>query len=204
MPFSGHRNTERDWQQKKAFKATLATEQEKMEPASHPGAGKDKDKFSSLLAPLTWVLDAEHLRALAVRFSNTYRHLAKSSTEHFLPTPVTRLPTGSEEGQFLAIDVGGTNLRVGVIELLGDRLPNSPTWPKGQSDDAKIARFHEKLWPIGDHLKMDKAEDLFAWIGDCIAEVIGTARSGELPSSTERLFRETDIPLGITFSFPMT
>lgn len=176
-----------------------------MEQSSRdPGALLGQEPFSSLLAPLTWVLDAEHLRALALRFSTTYRHLAKSSTEHFLPTPVTRLPTGSEKGQFLAIDVGGTNLRVGVIELLGSHPRASASEPYGQNEDAKIARFHEKLWPIEEHLKMDKAEDLFEWIGDCIAEVIGMARGGAYPSDTESLLQDEQVHLGITFSFPMT
>jgi hexokinase len=44
---------------------------------------------------------------------------------------------------------------------------------------------------------MNKAEDLFEWIGTCIAEVVGdglAAWPGELPEQ---------IPLGVTFSFPM-
>ena len=32
-------------------------------------------------------------------------------------TYVTRLPTGKEEGQFLALDLGGTNFRVILAEL---------------------------------------------------------------------------------------
>ena len=32
-------------------------------------------------------------------------------------TYVTRLPTGREEGQFLALDLGGTNFRVILAEL---------------------------------------------------------------------------------------
>lgn len=44
---------------------------------------------------------------------------------------------------------------------------------------------------------MDKAEDLFAWIGSCIVEVVSAGNAvwlGELPK---------EIPLGVTFSFPM-
>ena len=37
-----------------------------------------------------------------------------------LPTFVKFLPTGSETGKFLTVDLGGTNLRVGLVELLGD------------------------------------------------------------------------------------
>lgn len=139
-----------------------------------------------LLDPLNQHVNDSDLHSLASKFSETYKHLAKSSTEHFLATPVTGLPSGSEKGKFVALDVGGTNLRVGIIELLGDHSP-------------KLRRSHDKAWPIEDHMKMDKAEDLFAWIGDCIAEVITAAIDESGPDTFENI-----IPLGITFSFPMT
>jgi hexokinase len=46
---------------------------------------------------------------------------------------------------------------------------------------------------------MDKAEDLFAWIGDCIAEVVAEsltsdATKGNIPE---------ELDMGITFSFPI-
>lgn len=149
------------------------------------------------LASLTGFIDEDRLLDLASRFSESYRELAKSSTEHFLVTPVTALPTGREKGRFLSIDVGGTNLRVGFIELLGDLDIDSQN---GKTPVSKIKRSHDKSWPIEDHMKMDQAEDLFAWIGDCIAEVITDALN-QTPSS-ESLFGD-ELLLGITFSFPM-
>ncbi|KAL6710037.1 hypothetical protein ACN47E_009828 [Coniothyrium glycines] len=145
---------------------------------------------------------------LAHRFSATYRNLARTSTEHFLVTPVTALPTGKETGKFLSIDVGGTNLRVGFIELTGEKNEPAQDQPARSStvDEnvfAHIKRSHDKNWPIGDHLKMDQAEDLFTWIGDCIAEVVRDAleEQAALDNVTSPLGDE--IPLGITFSFPM-
>jgi hexokinase len=64
-------------------------------------------------------------------------------------------------------------------------------------ETSRVRRTLEKSWPIGEHLKNEKAEDLFAWIGDCIAEVVedGMDKFGEgLP---------TRLPMGVTFSFPM-
>ena len=49
-----------------------------------------------------------------------FTDVAGMLTEHFLVTPVTALPTGKEKGKFLSIDVGGTNLRVGFVELIGE------------------------------------------------------------------------------------
>ena len=60
-----------------------------------------------------------------------------------------------------------------------------------------VLRHLEKSWPIGEHLKNNQAEDLFAWIGGCIREVVRDGCNkwpGELPKV---------LPLGVTFSFPM-
>jgi hypothetical protein len=62
---------------------------------------------------------------------------------------------------------------------------------------SRVLRQLEKSWPIGEQLKNNQAEDLFAWIGRRIAEVVQdgcSAWPGELPEV---------IPLGVTFSFPM-
>lgn len=44
---------------------------------------------------------------------------AKSSMK-MLPSYVTALPNGTEKGNFLALDLGGTNFRVLLIRLLGN------------------------------------------------------------------------------------
>lgn len=157
-------------------------------------------------------VDGEKLYRLASLFSETYKHLALDSTEQFLPTPVTRLPTGKETGKFLAIDLGGTNLRVGFIELLGSSHDGTVTKIlNGSSSGAALScyggdletpvrRSHERSWPIGEHLKMDRAEDLFAWLGDCVAEVVAARVKEELSLG---LHVSKEIAMGITFSFPM-
>ena len=160
-----------------------------------------EDNATQALTALSGFIDEKALLDLAGRFSETYRDLAKTSTEHFLVTPVTALPTGKEKGKFLSIDVGGTNLRVGFIELLGD--DDQDVTKDAQKPMTKIKRSYDRNWPIEDHLKMDKAEDLFAWIGDCIAEVIKDSIEDAPPSeSVESLFGD-ELLLGITFSFPM-
>ena len=94
---------------------------------------------------------------------------------------------------------GGTNLRVGFIELLGPGETSTDATAKDEdgSERSRVRRHLEKSWPIGEQLKHNQAKDLFAWIGKCIAEVVREGCltwTGELPD---------EIPLGITFSFPM-
>lgn len=161
------------------------------------------DEFLSPLVPREAIL-----YKLARRFSNVYHDLALESDQMFLPTPVTKLPTGMETGRYLAIDVGGSNLRVAFIELLGDAA-DSDSKPADATERTKdtirkaqrqrVRRTLEKAWPIQEHLKKDKADDLFSWIGDCIAEVVAEsltsdATKGSIPEELE---------MGITFSFPI-
>jgi len=174
--------------------------------SSNPPMTDDREQdILQFLKPLS--IDDDVVHSLAYQFSKVYRELALYSDEQFLPTPVTGLPSGSETGQFLAIDVGGTNLRVAFIELLGDAFDASSTINGAErSKEAirnaqrpRVRRTLEKAWPIGEHLKIDKTEDLFAWIGDCIAEVVGDYLSNDAGSRTMPEF----LDLGITFSFPM-
>lgn len=161
--------------------------------------------LDEFLSPL--VLSEATLYKLARRFSTVYRHLASTSKQQFLPTPVTRLPTGDETGRYLALDVGGSNLRVAFIELLGESVEESrPTNTRQKSRDTirkaqrqRVKRTLEKAWPIQEHLKKDTAEDLFAWIGDCIAEVVAES----LTSDATRNKVPEELDLGITFSFPI-
>lgn len=163
-------------------------------------------RLDEFLAPMC--LDEAVLYRLARRFSSTYRHLALTSDEQFLPTPVTQLPTGQETGRYLAIDVGGSNLRVAFIELLGEAVESDgpPADASERSRDTirkaqrqRVKRTLERAWPIQEHLKMDKAEDLFAWIGDCIAEVVAES----LTSDSTKKDIPAELDMGITFSFPI-
>lgn len=165
-----------------------------------------QQRLDEFLAPMC--LDEAVLYRLARRFSGTYRHLALTSDEQFLPTPVTQLPTGQETGRYLAIDVGGSNLRVAFIELLGEAVESDapPADASERSHDTirkaqrqRVRRTLERAWPIQEHLKMDKAEDLFAWIGDCIAEVVAES----LTSDSTRKDIPSELDMGITFSFPI-
>src|SRR5436309_13040727 len=112
--------------------------------------------------PQPLVVDGDKLHHFARSFAQIYRKLAIESEDQFLPTPIDALPSGDERGRFLAIDVGVSDLRVGFVELFGhaghDALDREPNPPRHQ-------KIFEKAWPIGEHLRNEHADDLFAWIG---------------------------------------
>lgn len=175
-------------------------------PSVPPDFARRRQSIDSFIAPL-YVAEKTFYQ-LACKFAPVYRQLARTSHQQFLPTPVTRLPTGRETGRYLAIDVGGSNLRVAFIDLLGTAVDaDDNDSAGGHARDAfakarrqRARRSFERKWPIGNHLKQDKEQELFLWIGDCMAEVVAASlepvlqRGGDMPEELE---------MGITFSFPM-
>ncbi|KAJ5559122.1 hypothetical protein N7535_009014 [Penicillium sp. DV-2018c] len=125
---------------------------------------------------------------LSCRLSASYKKLAAESSEHFIPSAITTLPTGYERGHYLAVYVGLSYLRVAFIDLLGDQHVN------GQ---ARVRRTLEKAWPIEERLRNDHSIDLFTWIGDCIAEVVADRLANP---NDERI---DQITTGISFCLPI-
>ncbi|KAF3480434.1 hexokinase family protein [Arthroderma uncinatum] len=153
------------------------------------------DDIDSFLKPL--VLDNGTVYNLAYRFSKTFKELAASSLEQFFPAAVTRLPTGQETGHYLAAYVGLSYLRVAFIDLLGPAVPRAKTNGSKGVIPPRVRRTLEKAWPIEERLKKDNAKDLFAWIGDCVAEVVADSLDPVGSSSP------ASVDMGISFCFPI-
>lgn len=185
---------------------------------------EEMDPLKELTAPL------DNLLQIAKDFSKTYHNLALSSSTQFLSTPITSLPDGKEKGKILALDLGGSNLRVGVVELFGTSkeptpgtgssapgsvLPSSSTHSLSFSTEPDLALLKSEVlsapkfritpgstWAIPEYLKLMQAEALFDWVGVCIASVIRTYLSQYSEDVAEEIVHE-GLPLGVTFSFPM-
>lgn len=99
------------------------------------------------------------------------------SSLKMIPTYVRALPNGSEKGDFLALDLGGTNFRVLLVRL------------KGQE-----AIMKNKIFPISQKLMEGPGTDLFDHIVDCIAQFL----------KEHDIDGHTKLPLGFTFSFPVS
>lgn len=89
-------------------------------------------------------------------------------------------PTGYETGKYLALDMGGTNLRVCEITL---------TEEKGEFD------VIQSKYKMPEDLKCGTADELWNYVADCLQQFIEYHHEGE----------ELDqLPLGFTFSYPAT
>ena len=110
-----------------------------------------------------------------------YRPL--TTVEPMNPTWVMGFPDGYETGTYLALDMGGTNLRVCEIILLEE---------KGEFD------IIQSKYRMPEELKTGTSDELWEYIADCIQQFI------EYHHEVEDLEKLDKIPLGFTFSFPAT
>ncbi len=103
----------------------------------------------------------------------------KSSTLHPLPS-FLRLPTGEEQGDFIALDFGGTNVRAECVRLFGGgKYERAACVAKPLIVPGRYNHAHEG----------ETAKGLFGFIAEIVDAVIG----GD---------HETPYRLGHTFSFP--
>lgn len=151
----------------------------------------------------------KNLSRLAQAFEDVFNHLALTSTSQFLPTPIRVLPNGEETGRFLALDLGGTNLRVGVVELFGEDPPSEngsydeeDEEEDGSAGGGRLRIMTQGSWNIPEYLKSSTAERYFAWVAEKMGDVVG----GYL-DAVDAATRETTLVegmgVGIAFSFPM-
>ena len=142
----------------------------------------NEEQFKDILAEFT--IDTERLHSIAASFRQDLqlglRDVSLSSMR--MLKSYVGLPSGKETGEYLALDFGGTNVRVFKIRLDGD----------GKFEIIK--RVGRPLIVPGEYdyiCKDATAEQMF----DFIAELIDEAIDGD---------HETKYYLGHTFSFPST
>ncbi|KAG0650839.1 Hexokinase [Hyphodiscus hymeniophilus] len=96
------------------------------------------------------------------------------------PTWCMAFPTGEEQGTFLALDMGGTNLRVCEIIL---------TDQKSEFD------IIQSKYRMPEELKTGESDELWEYIADCLQQFIESHHAGE---------KTANFHLGFTFSYPAT
>ncbi|KFP29966.1 Putative hexokinase HKDC1, partial [Colius striatus] len=99
-----------------------------------------------------------------------------TATVKMLPSFVRSLPDGSETGEFLAVDLGGSLLRAHQVVF----------------DDGKGDRQLEtKCYPTPKEFIQGNGAELFDYVADCMLDFMET-----------RNLKNKKLPLGFTFSFP--
>lgn len=99
----------------------------------------------------------------------------KMSSVPMLITYVRSTPTGKETGDFLALDLGGTNFRVLLIHIDPDHIT-----------------MDSRVMPMSKELMTSDAVTLFDYIAECVINFV-----------KEKNIQDKVLPLGFTFSFPV-
>lgn len=126
------------------------------------------------------ILSDDQLRQVMETLENEIkRGLSKETHEQSIvkcfTTYVQDLPDGTEKGNFLALDLGGTNFRVLLITL------------DGMNFDMK-----SKIYAIPQSLMLGTGTQLFDHIAQCLALFVKDLN-----------LQDEILPLGFTFSFPL-
>ncbi|KAI9492949.1 hexokinase-domain-containing protein [Zychaea mexicana] len=124
----------------------------------------------------------ERLRTITNQFVEEMRKGLdhEGATVAMIPSYVTGRPTGEEVGRYLALDLGGTNLRVCEFEL------------KGKGDYS----VKQQKFVVSDALKTGDMRDLCDYIADSVDTFL--TEHCTLPGEGEE-----KLQLGYTFSFPV-
>ncbi|XP_026529015.1 hexokinase-3 [Notechis scutatus] len=139
-----------------------------------------REGLAQVLAPFKLsIVDLERLRnGIRQEMDNGLSKAPnKKSCLRMLPTFVCYLPDGSERGDFLALDLGGTNFRVLMVHV--------------KSQEEGGVHIINEIYAIPPEITQSTGAQLFDHIVNCMVDF--HAKHG---------MSENALPLGFTFSFP--
>ncbi|KAF2499999.1 actin-like ATPase domain-containing protein [Lophium mytilinum] len=130
-------------------------------------------------------LNAKSLLAMSAKLQAQFYPKLQASNICMLPSYNHTLPTGDEQGTYLALDVGGSTFRVALVEL------------NGQSAGAESMRItHMRSFRIDNAIRSLKGHAFFDWMALKIEESI----SGPEGKSWNN---GSTLPMGLAWSFPV-
>lgn len=139
-----------------------------------PELQKELDHIRGLLT-----VSGDKLRAISDHFvTELEKGLSKKGGNiPMIPVWVLDYPTGHEKGEYLAIDLGGTNLRVVFVTLKGNHEFDTT----------------QTKYPLPDGIRVADADTLFLFVGECLQKFV----KDHFPNGVDK-----PLPLGFTFSYP--
>jgi hexokinase len=132
-------------------------------------------------APIT----PQRMCRMSAKLQQRYLEKLKVGPECMLPSFNHTLPNGREAGTYLALDVGGSTLRVALVELC----------PESQGAE-RLKIVHWSISPINDAVRRLPGASFFGWMAERIAEML-TDCPGHNGRSAQPL------PVGLSWSFPV-
>jgi hexokinase len=130
-------------------------------------------------------ISPQRMSRMSGRLQRRYREKLQASTECMLPSFNHTLPSGREAGTYLALDVGGSTLRVALVELGG---------ASSGVDCLKILQM--SVSSIDNVVRRLPGTLFFDWMAQKIAEMLV-----DVPKNNGRGL--APLPVGLSWSFPV-
>lgn len=146
------------------------------------------DHLARVELALSSSLDDRALSRLSHQLCLEYKQGLATSDASMLPSHWSRLPTGHETGNFLALDVGGTNFRLAFVKLNGQQNFKTP-----------VSILAAASFTIDDKIRALSGLEFFAWMAGCIHTFLhaNTPVRSTMSSSSKPL------RMGLSWSFPV-
>ncbi|KZV71425.1 hypothetical protein PENSPDRAFT_605978 [Peniophora sp. CONT] len=162
-----------------------------MAPLTNTFAGAQPDKIKAHLDDIehSFYLGEDALKTISKQFLEDFHHGLSEYGQAMamIPTFVKGVPDGTETGTFLALDLGGTNLRVCRVDLHGD----------------KTFSLTQQKYKVSDALKNGEVTTLFDYMADSVDAFLTENTSTSSPTDPAAPTDSSVLPLGLTFSFPV-
>ncbi|KAL8701615.1 MAG: hypothetical protein Q9224_000420 [Gallowayella concinna] len=132
-------------------------------------------------------LRVESLLLLSRKLQAEFKQRLQSSPQCMLPSHNYTLPTGKEHGTYLALEVGGSTLRVALVDL------------DGRSSSTHSLRIRRIVTSTIDNRVRDlRGLAFFDWIAGKIGEMLAADRE-----ACDHMQLKEPLPMGIAWSFPI-
>jgi hexokinase len=130
-------------------------------------------------------LESTQLQHMSARLQEQFAPKLLSSDICMLPSYNDKLPTGHEQGTYLALDVGGSTFRIALVEL------------NGKQAGAKNMRIViMKTYKIDEKVRQRSGNDFFEWMAEKIQKALADPQ-------LQRSTTTQNFPMGLAWSFPV-
>ncbi|KAJ5110303.1 hypothetical protein N7532_002948 [Penicillium argentinense] len=156
---------------------------------SSPPTSTTKQQFiDHVVSSFTVALDAETLYEQSYELTRSLRSKVDlPDSLAMLPSFVDHLPTGKEQGDVLAIDIGGSNMRAAIVSLE----------PSAVNPINRLRVRKHQTWAITVTVKSLSGSEFFSWIATNIQNFLYELMRADLG------FELAALPAGLVWSFPL-
>jgi hexokinase len=140
-----------------------------------------KEAEAALIGPVS----GDGLLELSAGLKRQFTERLLTDSQCMIPSYVHQLPSGLESGKYLALDVGGSTLRVALVELVGSDVAS-----RRVSDIVSLRSF-----TIDSSVKQLEGLAFFDWMAARIVETLSIKGEKQVGSKP--------LPIALSWSFPV-